>query len=132
MDSFLLPAHTIYRKAVEPSGSLTTPGVLVQLGRAFGVACEPGDLLMKFREAYQLVGEAPSAFLTRLEEALNRAIMFGVSTKVRRIYCASRTRAACLARAWVLQLRQCKSSSPKFVDLLEEVRVEEAAQEKRN
>ncbi len=136
VDSLLPPALTIYRKAVEASGSLTTPEVLVQLGRAFGVACEPGDLLMEFREVYQLGEEAPSAFLTRLEEALDRAIMFGGVDKGE----ADSLPLSQLIRGCVhseglvgaLQLRQRKSSPPKFVDLLEEVRVEEAAEEKRS
>ena len=88
---------------------------------------------MEFREVYQLGEEAPSAFLTRLEEALDRAIMFGGVNKSEAdsLHLSQLIRGCVHSEGLVgaLQLCQRKSSPSKFVDLLEEVRVEEAAEE---
>ena len=135
VESLLPPALTVYRKAVESSGLLTTSEILAQLGRAFGVACEPGDLYLVFRETYQRSEESPSAFLTRLEEALDRAILFGgmSGSDADRLRVDQFIKGSIYSEGLIgtLQLRQRKSSPPDFVKLLQEVRVEEAAEAAR-
>jgi hypothetical protein len=133
VDVLAPPALTIYRKTVQASGpSVTAAEILVQLRRAFGIACESGDLYLVFRETYQTADEAPAAYLTRLEEALDRAIAFGeVSPSEADSLRLTPYIRGCVYSAGLvgaLQLRQRRETPPTFVDLLQEVRVEEAAE----
>ena len=126
------PALMIYYKAVGAAGPLTTAEALAHLGQVYGVACEPEELYMVFRETFQQHGESPSAYLMRLEEALDRAILFGGVKKVN----ANALRLAQFVRGCAhneslvatLQLRGKKDDPPTFIDLIQEVRQEEAAE----
>ena len=133
VDGLAPPALTVYRKSVQASGpSITAGEVLVQLRRAFGIACESGDLYLVFRETYQTTGEAPAEYLTRLEEALDRAISFGEvnPTDADSLRLTQFIKGCVYSEGLVaaLQLRQRKETPPSFVDLLREVRVEQSAE----
>ncbi|XP_072051711.1 paraneoplastic antigen Ma3-like [Amphiura filiformis] len=133
VDGLTPPALTVYRKAMLASrSSLTAPELIIQLRKAFGVACETGELYLVFRETYQKSGETPSAYLTRLEEALDRAIAFGeVSDSEADSLRLSQLIKGCIyseGLVGTLQLRQGKGNPLSLVALLQEVCIEEAAE----
>ena len=131
------PALALHRKAVRELGSSAiASAILKQLTHAFGIACEADDLFSIFRETFQSIGETPSAYLLRLEEHLDRAVRFGGIDVSR----ADELRLSQFIRGSIyedglvgaLQLRQHKSKPPGLVSLLQEVRIEEAAEAVRS
>ena len=128
-ESLLPPALGIVRKL--PS-TVTAADYLDSLDKVFGSACDGADLYASFREMHQDTSEVPSSFLTRLESHLDRVVRYkGLPPSL-----VDKSRLEQFIRGCVydeplvtaLHLRQKRDNLPDYLNLLREVRVEEAAQ----
>ncbi|KAK0132637.1 Paraneoplastic antigen Ma1 [Merluccius polli] len=132
LESLLPPAADVVR-ALRPESS--TVAYLQFLDSAFGTVEDGEELFAQFLNTLQDPGEKPSAYLHRLQLALNRATKRGgvtceeVDNHLLKQFCRGCWDNALLS---VLQLEQKKGSPPKFSDLLLMIRSEEDRQQAKS
>lgn len=125
LESLLPPAADMV-KHLSPD---TLPAVyLQQLDSAFGTVQDGDELYAKFMDTFQDAGEKPSAYLQRLQVALNLTVKRGgipgaeVSKHLLNQFCRG-----CWDNSLIteLQLKQKKAKPPSFAELLLLLRTEE-------
>ncbi|KAK0151738.1 Zinc finger CCHC domain-containing protein 12 [Merluccius polli] len=125
LDSLLPPAADM----VKHLSSDTLPnGYLQQLDSAFGTVQDGDELYAKFMDTFQDAGEKPSAFLQRLQVALNLAVKRGgVSVIDINRHLLNQFCRGCWDNSLIsdLQLKQKKADPPSFAELLLLLRTEE-------
>ncbi|KAK0141215.1 Zinc finger CCHC domain-containing protein 12 [Merluccius polli] len=125
LDSLLPPAADM----VKHLSSDTLPnGYLQQLDSAFGTVQDGDELYAKFMDTFQDAGEKPSAFLQRLQVALNLAVKRGdVSVTDINRHLLNQFCRGCWDNSLIsdLQLKQKKADPPSFAELLLLLRTEE-------
>ncbi|XP_076836716.1 uncharacterized protein LOC143482275 [Brachyhypopomus gauderio] len=123
-------------KAVKYSDPDASPGAYLDaINSAFGTTESGEDLYFAFRLLHQNSGERLSEFVRRLEQALTKVVQKGGLSAQDR----DRVRIEQLLRGAVgsdlllvqLRLRERRSNPPCFLDLLSEIRTEEAYQASR-
>lgn len=122
----LLPPAADMVKHLRPD---TPPLTYLQiLDSAYGTVQDGDELYAKFMELFQDSGERPSAYLQRLQVALNRAVKRGgvKATDVDR-HLLNQFCRGCWNNTLIseLQLKQRKSHPPSFAELLLLLRTEE-------
>lgn len=125
VDSLLPPAVDLVRHLSHD----TLPAIYLQtLESAFGTVQDGEELFAKFMDTFQNTGEQPSAYLQRLQVALNHAVRRGgvAEADVNRHLLAQFCR-GCWNDTLIseLQLKQKKSQPPPFAELLLLLRTEE-------
>lgn len=125
LDSLLPPAADMV-KHLSPD---TLPDIyLHQLDSAFGTVQDGDELYAKFMDTFQDAGEKPSAFLQRLQAALNLTVKRGGVrvTEVNR-HLLNQFCRGCWDNSLIsdLQLKQKKANPPSFAELLLLLRTEE-------
>lgn len=125
LESVLPPASDIV-KHVSPTSLPVT--YLELLDSAYGTVQDGDELYAKFLDTFQNAGEKPSAYLQRLQVALNSAVRRGgvlscdVDKHLLAQFCRGCWDNALLAE---LQLKQRKTNPPSFAELLLLLRTEE-------
>ncbi|KAK7882794.1 hypothetical protein WMY93_028968 [Mugilogobius chulae] len=124
-DSLLPPAADMV-KHLKPD---TLPCIYLQtLDSAYGTVQDGDELYAKFMDTFQDAGEKPSAYLQRLQVALNLAVKRGgVSGKDNDRHLLTQFCRGCWDNSLItdLQLKQKKVHPPTFSDLLLLLRTEE-------
>lgn len=125
LESLLPPAADMVRHLVPE----TPPNTYLQiLDSAYGTVQDGDELYAKFMELFQDAGEKPSAYLQRLQVALNLAVKRGgvPATELNR-HLLNQFCRGCWDNTLIseLQLKQRKSHPPSFAELLLLLRTEE-------
>ena len=113
----------------------TAQECLEVLENVYGTVVDADDLYTKFRETYQSEGENPSDFLFRLDNQLTKAIKSGgVDASQEDKLRLNQFIRGCIydeTLVTTLQLHQRKVNPPPYLELMREVRVEEANSQAR-
>lgn len=125
MDSLLPPAADMVKHLSHD----TMPDVYVNtLDSAYGTVQDGDELYARFMDTFQNEGEKPSAYLQRLQVALNAALKRGgvIEADIHRHLLTQFCR-GCWDNSLIseLQLKQKKSQPPTFAELLLLLRTEE-------
>ena len=113
----------------------TAQECLEVLENVYGTVADADDLYTKFRETYQSEGENPSDYLFRLDTRLTKAIKSGgVDAAQEDKLRLNQFIRGCIydeALVTTLHLHQKKANPPPYLELMREVRVEEANSQAR-
>ena len=105
------------------------------LNQVYGTVADGDDMYSLFRDTYQERGEKPSEFLFKLDDRLTKAINHGgaVASQHDRLLLNQFLRGCIYDEALcaTLHLPQRKNNPPSYLELLREVRAEEAHSEAR-
>lgn len=125
LESLFPPAANMVRHLMPD----TTPTAYLQiLDSAYGTVQDGDELYAKFMELFQDTGERPSAYLQRLQVALNLAVKRGgVPVAELDRHLLNQFCRGCWDNTLIseLQLKQRKSHPPSFAELLLQLRTEE-------